>query len=275
MYLGQISENLSLMDSGIWRSAATRDISYPMEGNEICFSIENDSFWYQHRSSCIVEAIRAHRPDGAIVDVGGGNGIVSLELQRQGMDVYLLEPGYQGVLNAKKRGLRHVINSSLEDAGFKPSVLPAVGLFDVLEHIEDDAAFLQLINRILVRGGKLYLSVPAYNFLWSRNDEHLGHFRRYSLSTLTQRLKSAGFIPDYLTYYFQALPLPIFLTRTLPGKLGFFKEISPEHKRREHGVKSKRLRSIVARSLKREVRCIRRQKQIRFGASCLVVASKA
>ena len=39
--------------------------------------------------------------------------------------------------------------------GMQAATVPGVGLFDVLEHIEDDTAFLKKINRLLIPQGKL------------------------------------------------------------------------------------------------------------------------
>ena len=98
--------------------------------------------------------------------------------------------------------------------------IPAAGLFDVLEHIQDDRGALTNLHRVLQPGGRLYIAVPAYNFLWSGEDDHAGHFRRYTLNLLRQRLVEAGFTVDYGTYFFLILLLPVFLLRALPAKFG-------------------------------------------------------
>lgn len=54
------------------------------------------------------------------------------------LKVVLLEPGPDGVRNARRRGVRQVLRGTLEAAGFLPDSIPSAGLFDVLEHIEDD-----------------------------------------------------------------------------------------------------------------------------------------
>ena len=46
------------------------------------------------------------------------------------------------MLEIRAKGVSVVINSTLQDAGFAPECVPAIGLFDVLEHIEDDTAAL-------------------------------------------------------------------------------------------------------------------------------------
>src|SRR4029453_13054884 len=103
---------------------------------------------------------------------------------------------------------------------FRPGSLPAIGMFDVLEHIENDVAFLDSLHELLIPSGRIYVAVPAFGFLWSADDAAAGHFRRYTIGTLTKALASSGFIVDYSTYFFQWLWLPIFFFRTMPSVIG-------------------------------------------------------
>jgi 2-polyprenyl-3-methyl-5-hydroxy-6-metoxy-1,4-benzoquinol methylase len=81
-------------------------------------------------------------PRGAIVDVGAGTGFVASGLRDAGFEVIAVEPQVDGTLIAHRRGLEHVVCGSFDDIGFAPSSIAAVGLFDVLEHIEDDIGTL-------------------------------------------------------------------------------------------------------------------------------------
>ena len=100
----------------------------------------------------------------------------------------------------------------------------SVGLFDVVEHIEDDYFFLNNINKYLKEDGYVYITVPAFNFLWSNEDVDAGHFKRYTTSELNGLLKKSGFTIIQSTYIFSILPLPVFLFRSLPSKLGLNKK---------------------------------------------------
>jgi len=70
-----------------------------------------------------------------------------------------------------------------------------VMLLDVLEHIEDDAAALTNVARIIsaTGGGRLLVRVPALNAIYGVNDKAIGHFRRYSKKSLGGLLRSSGF----------------------------------------------------------------------------------
>ncbi len=79
----------------------------------------------------------------------------------------------------------------------------SVGLctfFDVLEHVDDDVGFLREVRRVLLPGGVVLLSVPAYPFLWSEHDVSLHHKRRYVRRTLEEAVRGAGLRVTRITY---------------------------------------------------------------------------
>lgn len=81
----------------------------------------------------------------------------------------------------------------------KRSFDTVVGL-NVLEHIKDDRAALKNINKLLIRGGTLILLVPAHEGLYSKFDKRLGHFRRYTLESIGQKLVENGFKIEKISY---------------------------------------------------------------------------
>lgn len=271
--ISKIATNLECRDPGIWFSKNRSHISYPDDGNVRCLAIEDDSFWFKHRNKCIIEAIRRFPPDGAVFDVGAGNGYVSLTIKNAGFDTVVIEPGVQGAMNAYARGLSPVICSTLEAAGFKSHLIPALGLFDVLEHIEDNIGFLRRIKTLLIPKGRLYITVPAYNFLWSVEDDHAGHYRRYTNKSLMRMLESIGFQIDFKTYIFSVLFFPILFFRTLPSRLGLRRHREFERSRKEHGQNRGALGYLLSCMLDNELKLLRRGKNIAFGGSCLLVAS--
>lgn len=62
----------------------------------------------------------------------------------------------------------------------------SVVYIDVLEHIEDDADELRRALRLLRAGGALVVMSPAHQSLYSGFDKSIGHFRRYSKTTLSK-----------------------------------------------------------------------------------------
>ncbi|MCP4008707.1 MAG: class I SAM-dependent methyltransferase [Proteobacteria bacterium] len=273
-----ISTKLKLGDDGIWYTSDNQHISYPSDGNESCFAVEDHSFWFRHRNNCITSIISAYPPEGTetIFDIGGGNGFVSFGLENAGFNVAMVEPGRTGATNAKRRGLKNVICATTDTAKFNAHSLPAVGLFDVIEHIEDDLSFLQSIGSLIKKGGRLYVTVPSYMSLWSADDVSAGHYRRYTVEGISSVLKSAGFEIEFSSYFFRFLPVPIYLLRTLPYKAGLSKkEGQPKKANRDHAVNGGFTNKILNSLLQAEIKNIDNKRTMRFGGSCLIVARNA
>lgn len=274
MSVTDLSSRLILDHRGIWRVRETEDVSYPETGNQTCFQLEDDSFWFRHRNACLVSMVERFQPGGPIVDVGGGNGFVSRALIDAGFDCILLEPGPTGALNAKAhREIPDVICSTLKGASLEPSSVAAVGLFDVLEHIQDDAEMVTDLARVLTADGLFYGTVPAYPWLWSNADHVAQHHRRYTRASLDQLL-AREFEVLYSTYFFRALTLPIYLMRSLPFKLGLTKRESLMAVEAEHGTDSGLGARLLSRLLAREFNRLERGVSQRWGASLLFAARK-
>jgi SAM-dependent methyltransferase len=190
--------------------------------------------------------------------------------------VVLVEPGPDGTANARRRGIRNVIRSTLDDAGFQDGRLAAVGLFDVLEHIQDDRQFLRSIGRYLARQGRLYLTVPALASLWSQEDVDAGHYRRYAAGGLKRLLAEAGYEAEYLTYMFRWLPPAILLARALPYRLGV-RRTHPEiveRAREQHLAGGRVSRAVLKTVLSHELAVVRAGRTLFLGSSCLAVAKR-
>jgi SAM-dependent methyltransferase len=274
--LSEISTNLDLSPDGVWTARTVSPVSYPESGNDIYFAIEDSSFWFRHRNAFILEAARLFPPPGTIFDIGGGNGFVACALQRAGFEVVLVEPGPIGAANAVRRGVRHVVRAAFGDAGFLQGSISAIGLFDVLEHIEDQHRFLASVERCLVPGGRIYITVPASQWLWSREDLDAGHFRRYSVADLSRALQDAGLAVEFATHFFGFLPLPELFARALPYRLGLAgPPPTIERVRADHEAAGFAANRVLRILTGRELRRLRRLRTSRFGSSCLAVARKA
>ena len=211
-----------LLDKGIWYKKCHPKIEgvFEAETHDEFFFLEDKSWWYKLRNKIIESGIKRNPPlDNTIVDVGAGNGFVAAYLEKCGFQTILFEMGLQGINNAKKRGLNNLVNAPLDKTTVKPNSIPAIGLFDVLEHVENESDFLCELYAVLKNDGMIYISLPAHNFLWSGDDQRAGHFRRYSLKGIRKILEDIGFGIVYESYFFRYLSLPIFVLRALPYKL--------------------------------------------------------
>jgi len=274
MPVSHLTNNLKLNKDGILTSGTSFNINYPDTGNLQYFQIEEKSYWFLHRNDCIAYAVNRFPPKDTLLDIGGGNGFVAKRLLSEGFSTAVLEPGKTGAHIAKKiRGIPEVINTTFESAGFNDEVLAAIGLFDVLEHIEDDISFLNLIWRKLIPGGYLYLTVPAHPFLWSYGDIKANHFRRYHINMLNEIIKD-DFDVRFATHLFSVLTLPTLLFRALPYKLMPNKQRQILSDEIEHGTKKGLFPGLISRALHSELQHIKAGKQIRFGTSLLMVLEK-
>jgi SAM-dependent methyltransferase len=262
-----IEKKLTLSD-GIFYADKKKQLSYPKDGHALVYQIENSSFWFKHRIECIAQTLANFKPSGTLLDVGGGNGFTTILLQELGYQIILIEPGEPGVRNAKERGVNTVVCSTLESIHFPDKSVPAIALFDVLEHQKDAADFLGYIHSKLIKGGFLYLTVPAYETLWSYEDDNAGHYRRYKKKDIMKTLNLAGFKVEYATYFFSFLFFPVFLFRSLPTRFHRRKNLNLKDLQKDHlGIKS----VLLAPFMKGESNLIRGKKTIPFGSSIILV----
>jgi hypothetical protein len=88
-------------------------------------------------------------------------------------------------------------------------------MLDVIEHVEDDRAFLRdCVGPKLEPTAQALITVPAFDALFSQHDRDLGHFRRYDRASLQQVLAAARFVTTDGGYLFLSL-LPLHGLRVL------------------------------------------------------------
>ena len=134
--------------------------------------------------------------NGRVVDFGAGSGTFAAKLRERNIGIQCIEPdprlreklGASGL--TAYPGLEQIPGESI-DLAYS---------FNVLEHIEDDAAALSGLHRVLKPGGRLLLYVPAFMVLYSAMDRRIGHVRRYTKSTLIDVVRGAGFTIDEIRY---------------------------------------------------------------------------
>lgn len=156
-------------------------------------ALESAHWWFQGRRHLLRGLMRTLcLRDALVLDAGCGTGFARGELSKAGTVIgldaseaaFALAPG--GDQGASCVGL-------IERAPFQDGTFDLVVALDLLEHLEDDTRALGEIYRICRPGGFLFATVPACQRVWSRHDEALGHYRRYSAAELAKRVRLAGF----------------------------------------------------------------------------------
>lgn len=142
-----------------------------------------------------------------------------------------------------------------------------IGAFDVIEHIEEDQTALTNLARALKSTGKLIISVPQHQWLWSNTDEAACHVRRYSSKDLEHKLLQAGLKLDYKSSFVSLLVPIMFISRQRSKKL----EADPMSE-----LKSSRLLNFTLEIIMMlELLLMKSGIKFPIGGSLLVVASKA
>jgi SAM-dependent methyltransferase len=264
--------------NGIYRNEKNTEISYPDVGNDSAFSVEDTSPWFNQRNELIIEVAKRNKLSGNFLDIGGGNGFQAKALLDNKVvnDVFIVEPGYKGCQNAKKRGVDNIYCGVFQDFEFETHKIQICGLFDVIEHIEDDIKFLNELYERLLPNSHVIVNVPSLHWLWSDTDVHSGHFRRYSKKDLTRIAQQTKFQIIDNGYYFSYYTLPLLLLRVIPFRFGFRKNLEEvlESETQNHQNNKGLMQKYIQARHNYWIKKIKQGKSPRFGTSLFFILHK-
>ncbi|MDB5234164.1 MAG: hypothetical protein JWR44_1157 [Hymenobacter sp.] len=178
-----------------------------MDLKELENGVNPDTHWYYQSKKLPLlrfaqQLARAGEPL-TIIDIGSGSGFFAYELEKAMgaalAKVWLVDIGYSEEEMAPTRGTKI---EKVHDVPMQVSN----GLFimmDVLEHLPDDLAMLQRVKAASVGDNNhFFITVPAFQSLWSGHDVFLEHYRRYEIPMLRGVLQQAAFrkINNYYLY---------------------------------------------------------------------------
>ena len=183
--------------------------------------LDERHWWYRARREIIADLIRREaRPpaDAAILELGCGTGHNLAMLGGFG-HVDGLELDDEARAMSEVRLGRKVMSSPLPELEeVSDGHYDLIGAFDVIEHIDDDAAALASIATKLKAGGTFIMTVPAHQWMWSAHDVVNHHKRRYSKHGL-QRLISRSPMRLVKIGYFNSLLFPLAVVERAASKL--------------------------------------------------------
>lgn len=239
--------------------------------------IEDRHFWFRARKRVVAAVVRdltaRFKAGFHVLELGCGNGGM-LRLLKDcspggtvvGMDLFA-----EGLRFARNRCDCALVQG---DAGRPPfgEQFQIVGMFDVLEHIEQDVAALRDVRRMLAPGGAIVITVPAHMSLWSYFDVAAHHARRYSTDELATKLKIADFDVQYVTQFMGAIYPLVWLGRRVKAVLGASGDAVKQTQQELRITPG--LNAILDRALAGEETMIRSRRKLTLGTSILAVAHR-
>lgn len=226
-----------------------------------------DHWWFRGRARVIRSFMDSLIKENnlEILDIGSGFGALHPVLRKWGkVDALEPYPEAHEYLKIFNDGDIHTIGDFPEHYPSKQYDL--VTLFDVLEHIEDDKKALSVISEKLLNvKGRLVITVPAYQWLWTERDTLNRHFRRYDRKGLLRILSEAGFAKVRVSYFMTFL-FPLALLQRI---LLMLTKSGEEDMR----IKNRKINFLFSRIFGAEGRWIGKM-NLPFGLSLIAVAEK-
>jgi SAM-dependent methyltransferase len=218
--LGWPPDTLRTTAEGVYTVDDAVAVNYPKGGLTALGLDGGRGYWFDHRAREVVDALAAATDARSIWDIGAGGGSMSLRLSRAGFDVVSVEPLMQGAAAIAQMRCSDVFCGSLVELQLPAHSIRIVGLFDVIEHLDDPRALIDEACRVLEPGGVVVVTVPAFQSLWSNSDDVAGHQRRYTRQGLDAFMQSCELRRVTSRYLFASLLPPALALRTIPYRLG-------------------------------------------------------
>lgn len=185
------------------------------------YALEDRHWWFRGRRAVIWALLRGVELSGnaRVLDAGCGTGRNLVEYNALGHG-WGVDASPHAVAFCHERGLRRVTQAGLETLPFEDRWFDLLLALDVLEHVEHDDEALAELRRVAAPTGRLLITVPAYQWLWSPHDDSHHHHRRYTLSRLRRLVLRSGWCVQRATYFNSLLLPPIAAARALTSRNG-------------------------------------------------------
>jgi SAM-dependent methyltransferase len=185
-------------------------------------ALEAGNFWFEARNRLIIWALRRYAGDfGSFLELGCGTGYVLSALAAAfpqarvaGSEIFSAGLSFA----ASRLPDASFMQMDARDIPFSGE-FGAIGMFDVVEHIEEDEMVLRSVHTALKAGGHLLLTVPQHQWLWSVTDDYACHVRRYAARDLHAKVRAAGFTIVRSTSFVSVL-LPLMMLSRLSRRTG-------------------------------------------------------
>ena len=212
-YSPEIIKNIPLFSP----DAAYSSDYFPSYSHDELILLEDKNFWFKNRNKIITRLIKKYFPTmNSFAEVGCGTGFVLHSVRKSFPDAKItaIEIYANALEHARSRiPDARLIQADVHNFPFKKE-FDLVGMFDVLEHIDNDLSALKNLRHSLKPGGGILVTVPQHKWLWSASDTLACHRRRYTRNELDEKLRNAGFRPikffSFITFLLPVLALSRF-----------------------------------------------------------------
>jgi SAM-dependent methyltransferase len=247
-----------LSPAGIYQPSTPithRDDEYDQTGFDTLSAMQERHFWYRGRHRFMLKALDRFMPQAQTplraIDLGGGVG---------GWGRYLADRRgscFQKLALADSSEVALTMAANILPSGVDRYQIDLMNLgwenewdiafmLDVIEHIPDDIRAVSEAAKALNPGGLLFVATPAFQQLWSYNDDLAHHLRRYARADFKTIADKTGLkLLDSRYFMFFLSPLYL-LSRIKPG----FNRLSAEEKleviKQQHRIPSKVINETLA-----------------------------
>lgn len=194
-----------------------------VEKFDIMARLESDHWWFRAKRELVSAELAARGVhEGLGLDVGCGTGATLAVLDRHLSQVVGAEFDAHAAVIAHDTAPTGatVVNATAEELPVADGVVACLTSLDVIEHLDDDVRALREYARVVRPGGLVVVTVPAYQWAWSRHDEILGHRRRYTRPRVRAAAEAAGLDVVRATHFHSWLTPPAAVIRKTPlGRL--------------------------------------------------------
>jgi SAM-dependent methyltransferase len=171
-------------------------------------------WWWRVRERILLDKIRTllgNRIGTArILDVGCGAGLFFDALEQFG-HVEGIESDPVAVEQSGR--WRHRIHLGEIDTFAANAPFDVILALDVVEHVSNPDVMVRQAATFLARDGRMLITTPAFNWLWTSHDDLNHHVKRYTAPEMRELVRKASLEPIETRYLFQSLILPKLVVR--------------------------------------------------------------
>ena len=185
--------------------------------------LQKEGWWFgTSRNKMVMSLLKKYDKEinsHLILDIGSSEGAFLDYMTTQNLNFYGIDIDEDAIRFCSERGLGELIKyGNIKDIPFPDNNFNIATALDIVEHIDDDLKAMNEISRILIKNGIALVIVPAYKWLWSKNDEAYHHQRRYTRKAFVKLAEKCNFTIKHWSY-FNFFLFPVFVMATMISKL--------------------------------------------------------